>query len=268
MPQKHELLRQLIGLILEGDSDKEKNDSDEDEYDNDPGRPRGAREYRSRTGEIVTIPDYVNLPKVSIRWDDDTTKSDDTSTPSRVSRADVRSSNVIADMKQVDSAGSKRYISDKYGVKQSLYGVRQDPIYGDERTHLGLDISRTEGPTEGTTVTATESGTVVFEEGKFRGPNPTDGYGNQVIIKHDDKVTGTRYAHLQSTYVKKGERVSAGGAIGAAGNTGKSTAPHLHFEYITGFDKDDRPIATEDPRVYLNKSGPFYPLAPYVKTGK
>ena len=57
------------------------------------------------------------------------------------------------------------------------------------------------------------------------------GYGNQIVINHGGGKQ-TRYAHLSSFYVKKGASVGKGEAIGAMGNTGWSTGPHLHFEVI------------------------------------
>lgn len=57
------------------------------------------------------------------------------------------------------------------------------------------------------------------------------GYGNQIVIDHGGGRK-SRYGHLSKFYVKKGEQVDKGEAIGAMGSTGNSTGPHLHFEYI------------------------------------
>ncbi len=57
------------------------------------------------------------------------------------------------------------------------------------------------------------------------------GYGNQIVIDHGGGKK-TRYAHMSKFYVKKGQSVDKGEAIGAMGSTGRSTGPHLHFEVI------------------------------------
>jgi len=57
------------------------------------------------------------------------------------------------------------------------------------------------------------------------------GYGNQIVIDHGGGRK-SRYAHMSKFYVKKGQAVKKGQVIGAIGSTGRSTGPHLHFEYI------------------------------------
>lgn len=54
-------------------------------------------------------------------------------------------------------------------------------------------------------------------------------YGNYLKIRHG-KYYETFYGHLQSSIVQKGEKVSMNQIVGYVGNTGKSSAPHLHFE--------------------------------------
>lgn len=57
------------------------------------------------------------------------------------------------------------------------------------------------------------------------------GYGNQIVIDHGGGRK-SRYGHLSKFYVSKGEVVKKGEAIAAMGSTGRSTGPHVHFEYI------------------------------------
>lgn len=77
---------------------------------------------------------------------------------------------------------------------------------------------------EGDTVVASASGTVsrVENEGNRS-------YGKWIEINHGDGWT-TRYAHLSTQSVKKGQKVTIGQKIGTVGNTGGSTGAHLHFE--------------------------------------
>ncbi len=85
--------------------------------------------------------------------------------------------------------------------------------------HSGIDLAYPEG----TPIYAADSGTVIFA-----GWN-TWGYGNLIVLDHGNGWT-TYYGHLSSMYVGCGATVQRGTAIGAMGNTGHSTGPHLHFE--------------------------------------
>jgi murein DD-endopeptidase MepM/ murein hydrolase activator NlpD len=58
-------------------------------------------------------------------------------------------------------------------------------------------------------------------------------YGNWVAVKHDNGAE-TLYAHLSKVLVNKGQRISTGTVIGNQGSTGRSTGPHVHFEYRPG----------------------------------
>ena len=57
----------------------------------------------------------------------------------------------------------------------------------------------------------------------------TGGYGNYTCIQHSASLS-TCYGHQSSISVSVGQNVSQGQVIGASGNTGHSTGPHLHFE--------------------------------------
>jgi murein DD-endopeptidase MepM/ murein hydrolase activator NlpD len=101
----------------------------------------------------------------------------------------------------------------------SYYGLRIDPIYKVEKFHAGLDFSAPKG----TSVFATGDG-VVLKTRKSR-----RGYGNTIEIDHGYGYK-TFYAHNSEILVKKGQKVIRGQIIAKVGNTGKSTAPHLHYE--------------------------------------
>jgi murein DD-endopeptidase MepM/ murein hydrolase activator NlpD len=90
--------------------------------------------------------------------------------------------------------------------------------------HTGLDFAAPVG----TPVFSALAGTVV--EAGWAGA-----YGNHLVVKHDNGVK-TLYAHLSSAKVEVGDKVLRGEHIGAVGNTGNSTGPHLHFEVIKAGD--------------------------------
>ena len=96
---------------------------------------------------------------------------------------------------------------------------------------------------------AVASGTV-----KYAGD--VKGYGNTVIITHDDEWDGyeSLYAHLDSMEVSSGQRIEKDEEIGISGNTGDSTGAHLHFErqapldaHAFGVDRIDGQAGADDP---------------------
>lgn len=101
----------------------------------------------------------------------------------------------------------------------SFYGYRIDPIYKIKKFHAGVDFSAPQG----TPIYASGAGTVIKTRRSKRG------YGNTVTIDHGYGYT-TFYAHNKDIKVKKGDKVVRGQIIATVGNTGKSTAPHLHYE--------------------------------------
>lgn len=102
----------------------------------------------------------------------------------------------------------------------------------DGRGHKGMDFKAPEG----TPVVSPRSGTVVRADWNHANN------GNCVELRYDDGTTA-RFLHLSRTDVEQGERVLAAATIGLSGNTGRSTAPHLHYEV----EKGGRVI---DPRTY------------------
>ena len=104
------------------------------------------------------------------------------------------------------------------GYLNSGYGYRKDPIDGARRFHQGQDIT-------------VKSGTPVYApaDGVVKRAYYVGGFGNHIKLNHDHGYT-TTYAHLSKIKVKHGQKVKRGDVIGLTGNTGRSTAPHLHYE--------------------------------------
>jgi murein DD-endopeptidase MepM/ murein hydrolase activator NlpD len=115
------------------------------------------------------------------------------------------------------------------GYLTDPFGPRTHPLTGKRQFHNGLDI-------------ATQLGNKVIA--------PADGYviltdytsilGNLICIDHGFGFS-TRYGHLASFAVKEGDRVKRGQVIGYVGSTGRSTAPHLHYEVIYN-NKNQNPM--------------------------
>ena len=100
----------------------------------------------------------------------------------------------------------------------SDFGQRRDPITHRYQHHTGHDWSARTG----TPVKATADG--IVRSSKYYGT-----FGNYIEIDHGFGYT-TIYGHLSKRKVKRGDRVLRGQIIGSVGNTGKSTASHLHYE--------------------------------------
>lgn len=101
----------------------------------------------------------------------------------------------------------------------SGYGNRIHPIYKTQMFHAGMDFT---APT-GTEIYATGNGKVKEVKRSNRG------WGNHVIIDHGYGYE-TVYAHMSDFNVREGQTINRGEIIGYVGNTGTSTAPHLHYE--------------------------------------
>jgi murein DD-endopeptidase MepM/ murein hydrolase activator NlpD len=102
----------------------------------------------------------------------------------------------------------------------SGYGWRIHPIYKIRKFHEGMDFT---APT-GSEIYATADGVISDLE-----LNAHRGYGNMIVIDHGYGYE-TLYAHMESVKAKLGQHVKRGDVIGYVGNTGLSTAPHLHYE--------------------------------------
>ena len=113
----------------------------------------------------------------------------------------------------------------------SGFGMRIHPVYGVEKMHTGIDFTAKTG----TKIFSTGDG-VVTEVINDRG-----GYGKHVVVSHGFGYE-TLYAHMNRFAVRKGQKVKRGELLGYVGNSGTSTAPHLHYEVI----KDGKKINPAD----------------------
>ena len=106
----------------------------------------------------------------------------------------------------------------------SGYGWREDPFAengGEEDSfHKGVDLACAEG----TPVLAAQDGVVIAAQ-------RSASYGNWLRVVHANGAE-TLYAHLQYLYARPGQVVRAGQTLGTAGQTGRATGPHLHFEVL------------------------------------
>jgi murein DD-endopeptidase MepM/ murein hydrolase activator NlpD len=103
----------------------------------------------------------------------------------------------------------------------SGFGWRDDPFTKARKRHWGMDFTAPQG----TPVYATGDGVVK------RVDQGAAGFGKHIRIDHGYGYV-TIYAHLSNYNVKKRQKVKRGDLIGFVGNTGRSQAPHLHYEVI------------------------------------
>jgi len=106
------------------------------------------------------------------------------------------------------------------GDVSSGFGMRTHPIKQIRAFHRGMDISTYEGAPVYPTA-----------DGKVSYTGKSDSYGNFVEVKHDNGIV-SRYAHLHSHIVSEGDVVVTSRPMAFVGNSGSSTAPHLHFEVL------------------------------------
>ena len=119
----------------------------------------------------------------------------------------------------------------------SPYGDRVHPIWGDVRTHEGIDLDAAGG----TPIYAARPGVVRYATYHYS-------FGNYVVIDHDGGYTTEYYHMMELPEVTAGETVKAGQIIGYCGTTGDSTGDHLHYEvWYNG--------AHQDPAIYLGLRG-------------
>lgn len=139
----------------------------------------------------------------------------------------------------------------------SGFKMRFHPILQTWRAHLGVDYA---APT-GTPVRSVGDGVVEFA-------GVQNGFGNVVMIKHRNNNV-TVYAHLSRINVRGGQSISQGQNVGAVGQTGWATGPHLHFEFrVNGAHRDPLTIAKQSESVPVAASAraAFNQAAAQVRT--
>ena len=101
----------------------------------------------------------------------------------------------------------------------SGFGMRTDPFTKARKMHKGMDFTAPRG----TPIYASGDGVVV------RADSGSSGYGKHIRIDHGFGYLSL-YAHLYKYNVRKNQKVKRGDLIGFVGSTGRSEAPHLHYE--------------------------------------
>ena len=125
----------------------------------------------------------------------------------------------------------------------SAFGYRMHPVDHVPNSHTGIDVAASTG----VPIYAARGGQVIMSE---YGAGANWSYGNFVVIDHGDGTT-TLYAHMSSRAVSEGQMVSQGQTIGAVGDTGNTSGPHLHYEVRRNGQRTD-------PEAY-------YPNLPFIR---
>lgn len=119
----------------------------------------------------------------------------------------------------------------------SAYGIRKDPFTKRSTMHSGMDIA-----------SYRLAPIVSTADGKVKFVGRRSGYGRVVEIDHGHGFK-TRYAHLEKTFVKRGQQIEKGEKIAGMGSSGRSTSTHLHYEVLF----EDR---TYNPKLFM-KAGQY-----------
>jgi len=191
---------------------------------------------------IADIPSYSKNSKLGLLKSIELTKNQKKTVPELdmvLSEAKEISRSFDAIVKRISSNKLTSTIPSIRPMSQSTYisapyGKKKDPFTGRIKFHYGIDYASPRG----TKVWTTGDGTVIdIETQKI--------FGKVIRIRHSSGFE-TFYAHLHRCYVKTGQKIKRGHLIGRVGNSGQSTAPHLHYE-VTRYG------------VHLNPETTFYP---------
>ena len=120
----------------------------------------------------------------------------------------------------------------------SSYGSRTNPISGKRHVHTGIDLTCKRG-----------EDIVAPADGVIETVRPSKkGFGNFITMRHSFGFMSS-YAHLQKFKVRSGQFVSKGDVIASCGNSGNSTGPHLHYEFLwNGVHRNPRTIHKKLPK--------------------
>lgn len=122
----------------------------------------------------------------------------------------------------------------EYSRVSSGFGRRHHPVLQEMRDHNGTDYAASTG----TPIRATGDGRIVKRARQ-------GGYGRTVVLRHGERYT-TLYAHMSRFAAGQavGSRVEQGDTIGYVGSSGRSTGPHLHYEFrVDGVPRDPQTVA-------------------------
>ena len=173
--------------------------------------------YYSKTENTITdnIPkndnDGVNsvLSEIPSDFEDEQTESDITTSDDSFINSEI-----------TETSLKNEYIWPISGKITALYGEQSSLFSGPDNSHTGIDIAAETG----TNINAVADGVIVFS-------GYSEGYGNYIIIKHNEKLS-TLYAHCSQLLYKKGTEVKKGEVVALVGNSGKATGSHLHLELL------------------------------------
>src|SRR5262245_1132525 len=221
------IVAQLYKLEHDNRELKEKNQEANSKYDQLHNRLAALDTTQRKLAEASGVSRTADVSKeIGRGGPNGETKISDLEDTTAALESELRQIKDVFDRNQVKLASTpsgwpvRGYITDGFGRRRNPFGGR-----GYE-THAGLDIATNHG----TAIEATADGRVIFA-GMY------GGYGNIVVI--DPGSGGTaRYGHMSAIEVQVGQHVTRGKVIGAVGSTGRSTAPHCHYEVRL----HDRPV--------------------------
>jgi len=205
---------------------KEKNQEANSKYDQLQNRLAALDTTQRKLAEVSGVSRTADVSKdIGRGGPDSETNIRDLEHTTAALESELRQIKDVFDRNQVKLASTpngwpvRGYITDGFGNRRNPFGRGYE-------NHAGLDIATNHG----TAIEATADGRIIFA-------GPHGGYGNIVVIDHGYGVT-TRYGHMSAIEVQVGQHVTRGKVIGAVGSTGRSTAPHCHYEVRL----HDRPV--------------------------